>query len=215
MTMKLYGNDLSPYVARCRMAFLAKGLNTDLFEAPGGSVKSDAYSKMNPMQKMPTLEVDGWYLPESAVILEYIEDTNPKPALRPDDPKQRAQMRLVGRVAELYVITSFGPLFGQMRAPQRDQAVVDKALAETDKALNWLEAVIGDKGYAVGNKLTLADCTVVPILFFVTTMLPNFGGEPFKGRPKLKSYWDRIAKTPEAEQTLAQMKEGLAKFRGR
>jgi len=124
-------------------------------------------------------------------------------------------MRLIARVAETYVITGFGPLFGQMRAPQRDQAIVDKALAETDKTLNWLEAFIGDKGYAVGNQVTIADCTVVPILFFVTTLLPNFGGEAFKGRPKLKAYWDKISKTPAAEQTLSRMKEALAKFRGR
>jgi len=36
---------------------------------------------------MPTLEVDGWFLPESAVICEYLEDVHPKPSLRPDDPK--------------------------------------------------------------------------------------------------------------------------------
>ncbi len=51
--------------------------------------------ELNPIGKVPVLERDGWVLPESAVINEYLEEVFPEPALLPADPTQRANARLL------------------------------------------------------------------------------------------------------------------------
>jgi glutathione S-transferase len=52
------------------------------------------YLKLNPRGLVPTLVHDGRVVRESQVILEYLEDVFPTPALRPADPYERARMRL-------------------------------------------------------------------------------------------------------------------------
>ena len=56
--MKLYGAIASPYVARVVMYAKIKGVDLPLMEAPGG-IKSPEYLKLNPIGKMPTLDLDG------------------------------------------------------------------------------------------------------------------------------------------------------------
>ena len=48
----------------------------------------------NPLGKVPVLEEDGFVLPESEVINEYLEERYPEPALLPADPAARALARL-------------------------------------------------------------------------------------------------------------------------
>jgi glutathione S-transferase len=52
------------------------------------------YTRLNPKAVVPTLDHDGRILIESNVILEYLEDVFPQAPLRPDDPYERALMRL-------------------------------------------------------------------------------------------------------------------------
>jgi ganglioside-induced differentiation-associated protein 1 len=55
---------------------------------------SDWYSKLNPKNVVPTLDHDGKVIIESNVILEYLDEIVPVIPLRPDDPYERAMMRL-------------------------------------------------------------------------------------------------------------------------
>src|SRR5207248_382248 len=48
----------------------------------------------NPVGKVPVLEEDALVLPESVVIMEYLEERYPEPALLPADPAERALVRL-------------------------------------------------------------------------------------------------------------------------
>jgi glutathione S-transferase len=52
------------------------------------------YLKLNPKAIVPALDHDGRVVIESNVILEYLEDTFPQKRLRPNDPLERAQMRI-------------------------------------------------------------------------------------------------------------------------
>ena len=52
------------------------------------------YLKINPRGVVPTLVHDGKVVRESNVILEYLEDAFPAHPLRPEDPFERAEMRL-------------------------------------------------------------------------------------------------------------------------
>jgi glutathione S-transferase len=205
--------DISPFASRCRMQLLAKGLDVDFLEAPGG-IKSDEYRKINPILKIPALDADGMHIPESETICEYIEDVYPEPPLRPTDLKDRAKARLISRVTDLYLLPALGPLFGQMDPEKRDQAVVEKYLEEIRTALDQLEIFIDGQDYAVGGTLSLADCALVPVFNLILPFVGRFGDDdPLKSRPKLSAYWQAIQKNPIAEQTITRMNEARANFR--
>ena len=83
--MKLYNVYLSPFAARCRIQIYAKNLAVDLVEPPGG-LQSASYKAIAPIGKVPFLDAEGFLLPESELICEYLEDRFPEPSLRPAAP---------------------------------------------------------------------------------------------------------------------------------
>lgn len=187
--MKLYGGDLSPFVQRVKMQLAAKGLTYDYAPPPGG-MKSDEFLVINPIGKIPCLVTEaGVSLPESEVIVEYIEDAYPKPVLRPKKPDERAQVRLISRISDLYLVPAMGKCFGLM-APSRDAAAVAAALADVNKALGHLEMYMSGKKHAAGNKFTVADCAITPILFFISRITMVLGVKSiFKPYKNLTKYW--------------------------
>jgi glutathione S-transferase len=52
------------------------------------------YVKLNPNGVVPTLDHDGRIIIESNFILEYLDDVCPGVPLRPEDPYERARMRI-------------------------------------------------------------------------------------------------------------------------
>ena len=61
------------------------------------------YVKLNPNGVVPTLDHDGKIVIESNIIIEYLDDTFPLVALKPNDPYKRAIMRLWLELAELRI----------------------------------------------------------------------------------------------------------------
>lgn len=187
--MKLYGADLSPFVQRVKMQLAAKGLDYEYLLPPGG-FKSDEYLAINPIGKIPCLVTDaGVSFPESEVIVEFIEDAYPKPLLRPRKADERAQVRLISRINDIYLVPAMGKCFGLM-APTRDPAAVAAALADVNKALATLETFMSGKKHAAGNKFTVADCAITPILFFITKLTDVLGVKAvLKPHKNLAKYW--------------------------
>ncbi len=194
--MKLYGGDLSPFVQRVKMQLAAKGLAYDLLPPPGG-LKSEEYLAINPIGKVPCLVTDdGLSLPESEVIVEYIEDAYPKPSLRARKADERAKIRLISRINDLYLVPAMSKLFGLL-APTRDPAAVEGALADVNKALGHLEIYMSGKKHAAGNKFSIADCAVTPVLFFITRVTPVLGVKTIlKPYKNLAKYWKSREKDP-------------------
>lgn len=94
--MKLYDAARCPYCARVRIALAEKGLAAevvpiDLDDRPAWLFE------LNPAGRVPVLEDDGFVLPESDVIVAYLEERHPEPALLPPDPRARARARLAVR----------------------------------------------------------------------------------------------------------------------
>jgi glutathione S-transferase len=90
----LYDADLCPYCARVRIVLAEKGLEYETVVIDLADRPAWLYEK-NPLGKVPVLEDDALCLPESAVIMEYLEERYPEPALLPADPADRALVRLV------------------------------------------------------------------------------------------------------------------------
>jgi len=88
----LYDAPACPFCARVRIVLAEKGLEfetvaIDLSDRPAW------LRDLNAAGKVPVLD-DGFVLPESAVIMEYLEERYPEHPLLPDDPAERAGVRL-------------------------------------------------------------------------------------------------------------------------
>ncbi|CAA7389001.1 unnamed protein product [Spirodela intermedia] len=92
--LKLYGMWASPYVLRVRLALKLKGLDYEYVEENLAN-KSAALLRLNPVhRKVPVLLHGDRPIAESAVILEYIDETWPRRfPLMPTDPRERAAVR--------------------------------------------------------------------------------------------------------------------------
>jgi len=210
--MKLYGNALSPYVARVLLVVRHKNLDIPLAEAPGGSLKSAAYLAINPYGKMPALEHEGVHIIESEVICEYLEEVFPSPAMLPGDAVERARIRAISRAADLYVMPALLGLLGQMSPTSRDQALVDEKLAELRRGLDGLDVLLRGP-CAAGPVLTLADAMLVPACFYLERFLPAFGKlDALADHPRIAGVWSHLKKNPTVSGLVAEMSGALDAF---
>jgi glutathione S-transferase len=215
--MKLYQTYASPFPTRVRLLLYAKGIEVEMIEPPGFHATAEGkgdYLKINPIGRVPALVLDdGRALPESEVICEYLEDAFPEPSLRPEDPFERARMRLLSRICDFYVVMAMVPLFNLSGRSRRhwEPAVVEAAAAKVAEALGYLEAYVGDDGYAVGRALSQADGAIVPQLVLASEWIPGLYGtpDPLADLPKLSAYWRAIQSDPIAARLIAETRDAI------
>jgi glutathione S-transferase len=91
--VKLYDAARCPYCARVRISLAEKGLVPETVEIALSDRPPWIY-ELNPSGRVPVLD-DGFVLPESLVIMEYLDERYPEHALLPADLEERARARLV------------------------------------------------------------------------------------------------------------------------
>lgn len=212
--MKLYVANMSPFSQRAKIAIHARGLNVQLLPPPGGTKSAD-YLAINPMGRLPCLVLDdGVCIPESDTIVEYLEDAFEERPLRPRSPEAAARARLLARVGEIYVGQPMGRLFGQFNPENRDAAVIEAAFAELDRGLEHLNVFLSGERFAVGNELTIADCQLAPMLFYVPMMAQGFGKPGLLDRhAKVAAYMESVKTHPSVAAAYAEMTEAVETFR--
>jgi glutathione S-transferase len=216
--VKLYQTYTSPFPTRVRLLIYAKGIEVEFIEPPGFHTSSESkgdYMAINPIGRVPTLVLDdGRALPESEVICEYLEDAFPEPSLRPANAFGRAQVRLISRICDFYLVMAMRPLFNASGRSRRtwEPDKIRAALDEIEQALGFLEAYIGDQGYAVGKSLTQADGALIPQLMLAFEWAPGlFGADsPLGKHPRLAAYWRAIQVDPIAARLIAETREAVA-----
>jgi glutathione S-transferase len=206
MALKLYNHHLSPYATRVRIMAYAKNIPLEFLSAPGGGWKSPEFLAINPVGKIPTL-IDGNHMvPESETICEYLEDKYPTPSLRLDTPEKRSQVRAITRLLDSYVLVPVQTILAQNIKAHPDMAVVDEYLAIAGKGFSYIEHFFEGPRYAVGGKLTQADCALVPWLAYFEKLLPKTLNRPVILSPKLRSYFnDIIANDPAVGKAMGEM----------
>ena len=146
----LYTAERCPYAARARITLAEKGIAYDAVEIDLADRPAWLYQK-NPLGRVPVYEEDeGLVLLESEVIMEYLEERFPEPALWPDDPAERALGRLWLKRFDDRLGNAY---YEARRGDGRDE--LDTRLAELDRAL---EA----QPYLTGREYGLADIGYVP-----------------------------------------------------
>jgi glutathione S-transferase len=91
--LTLYDAARCPYCARVRIALAEKGIEHEVVAIDLGDRPAWLYEK-NPFGKVPVIEEDTFVLAESAVIMDYLEERYPEPALLPADPAARGLARM-------------------------------------------------------------------------------------------------------------------------
>jgi glutathione S-transferase len=218
--VKLYSWDLSPYSARVRMQIYAKGLNHIAMEPPPtyGTAK---FYKDHPIGRIPLLEIDGEAMPESEVIAEYLEEIYPEPSLLGATPRENAHIRTLARIGDVYLMNNTFMLAVQTRVLAAKTpvttgnegiiALLGGQLASNTKAL---DRMIGRDGFACLGRITLADCALVPALFFLENVLPGTGlADPIAANANVAAYRAAIRREECAARILVELHRGLEERR--
>ena len=120
-------------------------------------------------------------------------------------------MRVLFNIADQYVLLPLFELFGQANPATRDAKIVDTELTNLSKALAGLEHFVSGGTYALGTSPTLADCALVPALFFVSAIGPAFGQSNLMG-PKAKAYYAAVQTDPNAAKIVQELGVALAEY---
>lgn len=157
--LTLYDAARCPYCARVRILLAEKGIPYEPVEIDLDDRPAWIYAK-NPTGRVPVLEEDeGLVLPESRVIMEYLEERFPEPALLPADPAERALVRLLlERFGDLS-----GPYYDLLRG-RADESGLREQLGRLDVALE-------ERPYLSGSSYGLADIGYLPWILRAETRL--------------------------------------------
>lgn len=151
---ELVSFQLCPYVQRSVITLLEKGVDfrityIDLANPP------DWFLKISPTGKVPLLRVGDAVLFESAVINEYLDETNP-PSLHPTDPLRRAHNRAWIEFASTLLGTQYGLLTA------KTEAEFEQKRTEATQQLAQVEKQLGSGPYFNGPAFSLADAAFAP-----------------------------------------------------
>ena len=192
----LHGFNGSTYVRTVRMVLRDKGIDYDQnpVNVPEGETRSDEHLARHPFGKVPVLDIDGMRLRETDAICRYLEDTHPSPALIPDTPALRATMaeaiNIVGSYGHDAILGVAGPhLFPGLVASQyKDHQ--DKALDDAKLTLDLLLNNAKGSGWLAGDRPTLADYFVGPLVFYVAQTPEK---DKLLTDPRAVAWWDRMS----------------------
>jgi glutathione S-transferase len=195
MDLELISLKLCPYVQRSVITLLLKQVpfritHVDLNELP------DWFLRISPFGKVPVLRVNGeTAIFESAVIIEFIDETTPYP-LHPRDPIRRAVNRswiefgsaCLGDLYNVYTVSS-------------EQDFQDKHAALRQR-LSQIEAVLEEGPYFNGQVLALVDLAYAP--FFLRLQLlhrarPLYAEAEF---PKVSAWSEALLALPAVQNSV-------------
>ena len=180
MSLVLYDAPRCPYAARVRIVLAEKGIEVDVVEIDLSDRPDWLYEK-NPAGRVPVIEEDDRPLAESVVIMEFLEERYPEPALLPPDPADRAAVRLlIFRDDELT-----DPYYALRRGEEGAAEQLDAALAR-------LNVQLSGRDFLGGAEFGLADIAFVPWILRARDML----GVELDGYPSLGAWLARLEQRP-------------------
>lgn len=170
----LHGANISPYVRKVRVALAYKGLeygNTQ--QSPFGA--SEEFVAKSPLSKIPCWEEGELILPDSSVILNYLDYRYPEPPLLPAEAGPRARALWFEEYADTKLgETVAGVFFQRVIRPvslkqETDEKLVSYLLGSAlPKVFDYLTGCLGDDEFMVGGMFSIADIAIAsPFVNFV------------------------------------------------
>jgi len=180
--LTLYDAARCPYCARVRILLAEKGVPYEPVELDLDDRPAWIYGK-NPTGLVPVLEEDeGLVLPESKVIMEYLEERYPEPPFWPADAAARALARLL---LERFDDLS-DPYYDLLKdRPEASEDRLRKQLAKLDSLLEM-------QSFLTGATYGLADIGYLPWILRTETRL----GLDLSEHASLVRWRERLAQRP-------------------
>lgn len=172
--MKLYGYFRSSAAYRVRIACNLKGLKPEaaFVHLRKGEQRGEAFLGLNPQGLVPALETDGRVLTQSLAIIEWLEETHPRPSLLPSDPADRAWVRSLAYLlaADTHPLTNLRVLNYLKTDLGQDQSGVDAWCRKwIETGLAAFDAMLARSPrpgrFSFGDEPTLADVCLAPQVF--------------------------------------------------
>lgn len=191
--MNLYNLDHSPYATRVRMQIHKKALDIAI-EPPPDALGTPEFLAQFPMGKIPVLELDdGSHLPDSWVIMEYLEEVTPSVSLRPEGARACANMQLLARYADTYLgPAGLFPLFAKVTSGAGVEGV-EQELEALEGELARLERLLAYLPPFEKRSLHLGDIALAPHMDYVLLLAPMFGvAQPLANHPRAQAWQEWV-----------------------
>ena len=206
--MKLHHSASSPNSRRVRIFLAEKGLSIPLVtvDLGKGEQHSDAYRAINPRRVVPTLVLeDGTAIGEVPAICRYIEEVHPTPSLLGETAKEKAEVSMWERRAELEgfatvmeAIRNSAPgLKGRAIAGPHDYEQIPE-LAERSKlrVKNFFadfDDRLSEAPFVAGQRFSVADITALVAVDFSAKAINLSVPDEHRS---LKRWYDAISSRP-------------------
>jgi glutathione S-transferase len=203
--LTLVSHHLCPYVQRAAIALAEKGVACERIDIDLAA-KPDWFRAISPLGKVPLLRVarpggGEAVLFESAVICEFIEETQAGPALHPSDAIERAEHRawieLASSVlADIYAVETT-PDAALFEAKRR---VLAERFARVEQVLG---ARPGPGPFFAGRRFSLVDAAFGPVFryFDVFDTIADLG--VLAGKPRVATWRVALADRPSVRAAVA------------
>ena len=193
--LKLISHKLCPYVQRAVIALTEKGVPFERIDIDLAN-KPDWFLAISPLGKTPVLQVGDTAIFESAVILEYLEETEKK-ALHPADPLIRAEHRAWIEFGSA-VLNDIAGFYAA-----KDEATLKAKTAQLEQRFARLEVRVAASPWFDGESFSLVDAVFGPVFryFDVFDEIGDFG--ILAGKPKLARWRKGLAARPSVRSAVA------------
>ena len=193
--LRLISHRLCPYVQRAVISLTEKGVAFERVDVDLAN-KPDWFLAISPLGKTPVLQVGDTPIFESAVILEYLEETQPKP-LHPSDPLRRAEHR--GWIE--FGSAVLNDIAGLYSAP--DEAAFKMKATQLEGRFARIEARLAAAPWFDGDAFSLVDAVFGPVFryFDVFDQIGEFG--ILNGKPKLARWRASLAARPSVKSAVS------------
>lgn len=206
----LYESPVSSYVQKVKIALREKGLDfaNKVPEDLMSNEKSGPLRSANPRVEVPVLVDGDLQIFDSTIILEYLEDKWPEPALLPKDPMARARARMIEEICDTeYEAVNWG--LAEVRWFKRAEGALAQELEKQGKhhveiIQRWLVEKLGSALWFNGEEFGWADICVAPIVNRSVTL----GLGPALDSP-LAAWHTRLRERPSVAETFAEYETAL------
>ena len=212
--MILYDHPLSSYCQKVKIALREKGVAFEriLPEDFGTGRRDTGFANANPRGEVPVLLPDGRTpIFESTIILDFIEESWPEPALLPRDALRRAYARMTEEVCDSQyeaVNWGFGELLWFRRAEgAAAQRLKEQAARDTTALQDWLAGRLGDADWFGGHAFGWADAAVAPMV----NRSVHYGLGPPPDSP-LAEWHTRLQTRASVQETFEEFDQAAAKM---
>ena len=159
----LYHYPLSPFSRKVRLCLGEKKIEVALVEERYWENDPD-FLRRNPAGKVPVLKMEGRTMADSVAICEYLEETNPTPALFPKGADARCEVRrLVGWFDDKFYQEVTTKLTGErvyrkiMGTGYPDSTNVKAGAKAIKYHLDYMARLLDERRWLAGNEMTMAD----------------------------------------------------------